>query len=243
MNIQSLFVTALAASLFVSARATPIPDVPSGTPVFSNPLTIDNTYFPFLTGQMKESEGAHGGVEVNFFESFTTATRDFAWNGGVVRCRVLEEIEYEDGELVELSKNYFAQADDGTVYYFGEVVDVFDGGTVAHPGSWLVGGPTLPTDPPGTATAPAPNVFMPDNPERGDRWKPENLFPIVDETVVVVQVGKSVVVPYGSFSNVVRVEESSALSSGTTSKWYAPGVGFVMSKEPGETLRLESIEP
>ena len=29
--------------------------------------------------------------------------------------------------MANFSRNFFAQADDGTVYYFGEVVDDYDG--------------------------------------------------------------------------------------------------------------------
>jgi len=43
--------------------------------------------------------------------------------------------------LIEVSQNFFAQADDGTVYYFGELVDTYGGGSVvSHEGSWLLGG-------------------------------------------------------------------------------------------------------
>jgi hypothetical protein len=141
------------------------------------------------------------------------------------------ETTFEDGQLVEVSQNYFAQADDGTVYYFGEVVDNYENGVVVnHDGSWLVGGPTLPSDPADTAVAQSPSV--------GDTFKPEDLFPFVDETVVVQRTGVTVTVPAGRFRGAIQVEETSRLSTGFEHKWYAPGVGVVKVKGPGETLFL-----
>lgn len=46
------------------------------------------------------------------------------------------EQEWADGVLIEVSHNFYAQAVDGTVCYFGEDVDIFEGGTVSHDGAW-----------------------------------------------------------------------------------------------------------
>jgi hypothetical protein len=106
----------------------------------------------------------------------------------------------------------------------GEVVDNYeDGAVVNNNGSWLVGGPTLPSDPPTTANDNHPTVFMPANPEVGDVFKPENLIPVVDETAEVVRLGVKVKVPADSYEDTIAIEETSALEPGTTTKWYAPG--------------------
>jgi hypothetical protein len=158
-------------------------EVPSGPPTFSNPLNIDNAFFPFQPGGLKVFAGSDHGTKTAAIDVYLTATRTFRLNGKNVACHILVEEAYEDGELVERSFNYFAQADDGTVYYFGEVVNIYENGViVSHEGSWLVGGATLPSDPPGIGNAPKPGLFMPANPELGDMFKPEDLFPIVDET-------------------------------------------------------------
>jgi hypothetical protein len=227
---------------FALAIAPTRGEVPTGTPAFSNPLSIDNTYFPFVVGVEKTFVVQNGNADHVTLEHFTSGTRTFLWNGNPVETRVLEEQDIEDGETVEISKNYFAQADDGTVYYFGEVVDLFDGGViVSHSGSWLVGGPTEPTDPPETATDTDPNVFMPAVPEVEDEWKPEDLFPVVDETVEVVKTGTTVTVPVDSFTDCIKLEESSLLAPEIVHKWYAPGLGFIKSKEQGEILVLTLV--
>jgi hypothetical protein len=215
--------------------------VPSGTPVFSDPLNITNPYHPFQPGGVKVFQGSEGRTRLVGLHLYLTETRSFSWNGTTVHCRILREISFEDGQLVEISDNYFAQADDGTVYYFGEVVDNYENGVVVnHDGSWLVGGPSLPSDPPSTATDDNPTVFMPANPEVGDVFKPEDLIPVVDETATVVRAGVKVKVPAGSYDDAIAIDETSSLEPGVTTKWYASGVGVVKEKARGEQLDLIS---
>ena len=238
LRVQSVLLLGLIVGIsFNAARA----EVPSGPPTFGNPLNIDNPFFPFQPGGLKVFAGTDHGTKTAAIDNYLTATRTFGLNGKNVACHILVEESYEDNELVERSFNYFAQADDGTVYYFGEVVNIFENGVVvSHEGSWLVGGATLPSDPPGIGNAAKPGLFMPANPELGDMFKPEDLFPIVDETGEVIGVDLDVLVPAGKYDGAIEVQESSRLDPATELKWYAPGVGVVKVRAKGETLRLES---
>ena len=58
-----------------------------------------------------------------------------------VECRVVEERELKKGELVEVSRNYFAISKrTNSVDYFGEDVDEYKKGkVVGHSGSWIAG--------------------------------------------------------------------------------------------------------
>jgi len=223
---------------FNGARA----EVPNAPPTFSAPLTIDNAFFPFVPNAYKEFAGSDHGTKTGAKDFYLTKTRTFKWNGKKVACRILVEEAYENDELVERSFNYFAQADDGAVYYFGEVVDNYENGVVAnHHGSWLVGGVTLRSDPPAAevGNAPAPAVFMPANPQLGDAFKPEDLYPIVDETATVIGVDLGVVVNGMKYSGAIQIEETTLLDpSSSEFKWYAPGVGVVKVQTNGETLQL-----
>lgn len=213
--------------------------VPSEQPTFSDPLNITNRYMPFQPGGLKVytfKEEDIAGVAVDIY---LTEPRTFVWNGTEVQCRILESLEFEEGELMEISRNFFAQADDGTVYYFGEIVEMYEGGVVwSRMGSWLVGGPSLLSDPFDTSTA-EPTVFMPGNPEVGDRFKPQDVFPIVDETDEVKGVGISVTVPGGVFEDAIEILETTRLDpESKETKWYAPGVGLVKGVDGEETLVL-----
>lgn len=211
--------------------------VPTGTPTFSNPLTFTNRYFPFVPGAIKVFRGKSEGEKTTVVDRYLSETRSFDWNGTVVECAILTEIEFEDGELVEISMNYFAQADDGTVYYFGETVDEFDEGTILHCGSWLVGGPSG-DDPVETADVDDPAVFMPGNVEVGDVWKPEN---IPDEDIVETdtarRLDKKVKVEAGKFRDCLEVQEVD-FDGSKERKWYAPGIGVIKAKAKREKLAL-----
>ena len=56
-----------------------------------------------------------------------------------VETKVVEEKETEGGNLVEVSRNYFAICKPtNNAIYFGEEVDAKDGKIVSHEGTWLL---------------------------------------------------------------------------------------------------------
>ena len=221
--------------LYDIARA----EVPTGTPTFSDPLDIDNKYHPFVEFRLRVYEVQEGHTELTVIDVFTPDTRTFDWDGGTVECACLQEWEIEEGEIVEISLNYFAQADGGTVYYFGETVDIYeDGEIVSHEGSWLVGGPGA-GDPEETATADDPAVFMPANPEIGDVWKPEDLpDDDIEEFVEAIKFRDKLLTPVEKFEDVLEVQEE---TPDLEQKWYAADIGFVKGKETGEILMIEDL--
>jgi hypothetical protein len=213
--------------------------VARAAPMFTNPLTITNAFLPFTPGGVKVFRGRKDREASVIVDLYTGTTRGFALDGTVVPTRVLQETEFADGQLAEISRNYFAQADDGTIYYFGEVVDSYSDGMITdHEGSWLVGGPTDPSDPPETAAASAPTVFMVPSPQVGDTFKPEDLLPVVDETDTVKKVGVAVHTPAAKFANAIQVQETTQLGDPPETKWYAPGVGVIKGRTKGEAFVL-----
>jgi len=235
--MRSFLGAALLGAVVVGLAVASVPDAPGA---FSDPLDIDNPYFPFEPYRLKHFElaSADGGVHV--IDVYLPITREFELADGTkVECACLQEWEIEDGEVIEISLNYFAQADDGTVYYFGETVDVFEDGQVFHDGSWLVGGPKA-GDPAGTLTADAPTVIMPGNPEPGDVWKPEDLpDDDLEEFVKFKGYVDAIEILAGTYEDVLKVREK---TPAVEFKWYAPGVGFIRSQEASEFLELSSLE-
>jgi len=225
---------ALGGHLSPVARAS----VPAGPPVFSNPTSFSNAFFPFEAGAFRVFTGKSDGAPIVVIDVFTSDTRDFSWGGGTVTCRVLQETEFEDGELVEISLNYFAQANDGSVYYFGEVVDDYEDGVVVdHDGSWLVGGPTG-GDPPETDSVDDPALFMPANPEVGDEWMPEDVPDGPQELDRLTRTDVRVKCPTGRYEGCIEVLETDVADGATEKKWYAPGVGVCKGKAQGENFKL-----
>lgn len=231
----------LAATALLACATHVDASVPTEPPVFSDPTQIDNAYMPIQPDAVKVFRGKSDGERFVVTHLHLSDTRTFMWNGAAVETRVVKEIDFEAGDITEISLNYFAQADDGSVYYFGETVDDFnEGEIVGHEGSWLVGGKTAPTDPDETYFADKPALFMPANPELGDSWKPEDLFPFVDETVTVIKVDSTQKIAAGKF-NAIRLKETSDIpGSDSEHKWWSKGVGVIRTKGEGERIALIS---
>jgi len=225
---------ALGGHLPPEARAS----IPAGPPAFSDPTTFSNPYFPFQAGGYRVFTGKSGSEPIVLLDVFSGETREFPLGGGTVTCRVLQETEFEGGELSEITKNYFAQADDGSVYYFGETVDNYEDGVVTgHGGSWLVGGPQG-GDPEGTQTVDVPALFMPADPEVGDQWMPEDVPDGPRELDEMTKGDVKVRTKSGSFEGCIEVLETDPVDGDTERKWYAPGVGVCRGKQKGENFTL-----
>ena len=138
-----------------------------------------------------------------------------------VTTRVIEEREWEDGELVEVSHNFFAQTTDGTLCYLGEDVDEYEAGEiVSHSGAWRAG-----------VNGALPGILMPANPRVGQTFKQEVAVGIAEDEAVLVAANETVTVGLGTFTDTIRFEESTPLDSATSHKTYARGVGLLIDDE------------
>jgi hypothetical protein len=195
-------------------------------PKFSHPRAITNPWLPLgtLTQDVLENEAerVERTVRPEHHKSFKIGDQ-------TVEALAVEDREYEDGELKEVTLDYFAQADDGVVYYLGEDVDEFrHGKVVGHSGGWLLGRDTR-----------QPGVLMPAQPKIGDKFRSEDVPGITREDDEVVSVSETVTVSTGTYQNCVKIKESP--SDGKTEyKLYAPGVGCVKEIEGRDELPLKS---
>lgn len=135
-----------------------------------------------------------------------------------VRCRVVEDRETKGGQLVELTRDFYAiDSKSGDVYYFGEEVTEYkDGKVTGHGGSWLSG-----------VNGAQFGLMMPGTVMQGQRFYQEQAPGVAMDRAEVVAAGVTVTVPAGTFTNCVRMKESSPLERGTEEKAYAPGIGVV----------------
>ena len=217
-------VMALAANL----RAAETNDTPKALPKFTHPLEITNPFLPLASLKQDILERKSGRVERTVKPELH---KSFKVGDQTVEALVVEDREFEDGKLAEVASDYFAQADDGTVYYLGEDVDEYKSGKVTgHSGAWLLGVQTQ-----------RPGVLMPAHPKVGDQFKSEDVPNITTEDDEVVSLSETVTVPAGTFKNCLKIKE--VLSDGGTEyKYYAPGVGCVKEVEPEGELPLKSHE-
>lgn len=205
------------------------PNYTPPAPVFSNPLAITNAYLPLGALTQDILEGTEGGVAVRVERTRMAQTKGFLINGVSVQAMIVEDRAYENGELVEVALDYFAQADDGTVYYLGEDVDIYAGGViVSHEGAWLFG---VDTDVMG--------ILMPGVPEVGQKFRSENVPNVTREDDEVVSVSESVTVPAGTYTDCVKVKE--IMSDGEIEyKYYAPGIGVVREVPEDGDVQLQT---
>jgi hypothetical protein len=149
-----------------------------------------------------------------------------------VRTRVVQEFETADGEVDEVSYNFFANcAPMNDVYYFGE--EVFDGEGNPEADAWLAG-----------VDGARPGIIMPDRAFLlGSKYYQEQA-PAAQDRARHTALGLEVEVPAGIFHNCVEVTETSPLEPGEESiKVYCPNVGLVIDEELELIAVYENAKP
>jgi hypothetical protein len=178
--------------------------------------TGDNPFFPLQPGLTTFFEGKDEGERLRLRIRVLHATEVV----GGVRTRVVEEVEHIDGELVEISRNWFAQCrQNGTVFYFGEEVDIYeDGKIVSHEGAWRHG-----------ENGARAGVIMPGLPLIGARYFQEIAPGVALDRAEVLDVSATARTPFRRFTNALLTRETTPLEPGDVAeKAYAPGIGLVV---------------
>lgn len=198
-------------------------------PTFSHPWEISNPRLPLASLKQDILQDANGRVERT---ARPDVHRTFQIGGQTVEALTVEDREFNAaGELTEATLDYFAQDDDGNVYYLGEDVDEYNHGKISgHSGAWLFGRDTQRL-----------GLLMPAHPKIGDRFRAEDVPKITREEDEVVSISETVTVPAGTFHNCVKIKEISS-DGDTEYKLYALGVGCVKEVEPDAAFALKTHE-
>lgn len=185
-----------------------------------------NPFFILEPGWQLVLEGEEDGETARLTITVLDQTRTVAG----VETRVVEEREEQDGELVEISRNFMAISRlTGAVGYFGEEVDLYeDGRVVRHEGAWLAG-----------EAGARFGLLLPGAPAVGARFYQEVAPGVALDRAEILGLSDALVTPAGRFEGCLRVRESSALEQGSEVKLHAPGVGLVQE----EHLRLVRYGP
>ena len=149
----------------------------------------------------------------------------------MVRDRV-----YLDGTLIEDTHDWYAQDDDGNVWYMGEEVVNYeyddDGNLIGtnSDGAWEAG-----------STAARAGIIMFAAPAVGRAYRQEFHPGEAEDVAVVVATGVTVTLADGTtFTNCLRVLEGTPLEpAGLGYKLHAPGVGVVLEESPRGHERVE----
>lgn len=133
--------------------------------------------------------------------------------------RVVEEKEWKNGALIEVSRNYFAiDKETKDVFYFGEEVDIYqDGKLTSHSGAWLAG----------KKRAQA-GLIMPGEPKAGMKYYQEIAPGVAMDRAEIVRLDETLDTPAGTFTDCLKIEEGTALNLLEQEfKTYAPGIGLI----------------
>jgi hypothetical protein len=193
---------------------------------------IDNEYFPLEPGTTFVYEGKTEDAT----EGDTVRVTSHRRNVMGVECVVVEDRVIEDGELTEKTYDWYAQDEQGNVWYFGEDSREYENGKVkSTEGSWEAG-----------KDGAEPGIIMPSDPKTGETYRQEYYKGEAEDMAKALKLDGSVEVPYGSFDNVLVTDEWTPLEPNIAEhKYYAPGVGNVLEvavEGPKERLELVDVK-
>jgi len=201
---------------------------------FSNGATITNEWFPIQPGRRWITDGVtiEDGERIPHRITFTVTNLTKVIEG--VRAAVVWIEDYSDGVLVEKEIAFYAQDDDGTVWYFGEHPEEYEDGEFVAAPTWIAG---LDDAMPGIKMFADPGAHTE---AWYQGWGPKvewSDFGRLDER------GIKDCVAAGCFENVDRFAESSDGEAGIYQlKSYAKGVGEIRVGWRGEAETREELE-
>ena len=197
---------------------------------FSHPTQINNPYLPLSNLKQDILEGTEAGKKLHIERTLKPEIhKTFKFGPQTIESLAYEDRETENGELAEVTLDYFAQDDAGAVYYLGEEVDEYEGGKiVGHKGAWMLG---KDTDTPG--------VILPAELKVGAKFRSEDVSAEIKEKDSIVSMSETVKVPAGTYANCIKVQELAA-GEKPEFKYFAKGVGVVREQPEGGNLLLIS---
>lgn len=210
--------------------ATPTAGSNGEFPEFSDPTAITNPWFPLSQLKSYELVGTEEGKPYKAEIDLLPRTKTIEWAGGSTEVAVARHRSYLKGELVEIAWDYYAQGDDGGVWYFGEDVNFYKNGKVVnHEGAWLAGQGGAP-----------PGLLIPGKPRPGQVfWSEDHAEEGIIERDKVIRLDESVKTPEGTSSNGLLVR--AIQDDGTKEeKTYVRGLGVVLEVSEESQLRLAS---
>jgi len=222
---------------------SPVAGTDPAEPAFSSalflsaPTAVTNPYFPLVAGEAALHQGeTEDGLETVLEEVLET-TRAVA---GVPCVRVRARAWIGD-LLIEDAEDWYAQDDAGNVWYLGEAVVNYEYddddnlvGTNTD-GSWETG-----KDVAGVGADAVAGILMKASPIVGDTYAQETYPGEAEDMGAIVALAETVVLECGTTYTCLKTRDWNPLETDSTEfKYYAPGVGLVMSKDATGGSRAE----
>jgi hypothetical protein len=197
---------------------------------FHDPLKIDNKYYPLKPGTIMTYKGTD--EEGNSMLDIITVTNDTKEIQGI-SARVVNDTVLVEGKLEETTNDWYAQDDKGNVWYMGEDTTDVTNKKTPHEGSWESG-----------VNGAKAGLIMLAEPKGGITYDQEFAKGVAEDKATVLSLDNNVTVPYGTYSNVIKTKEFSALEPDVVEqKYYAANVGDIKEKTlKGSKEGIELVE-
>ena len=197
---------------------------------FHDPLKIDNNYYPLKPGTIMSYNGTdEDGKSVRDIVAVTNDTKEVQG----IPTRVVNDTVFVKGKLEETTNDWYAQDDKGNVWYMGEDTTDFTEKKNPHEGSWESG-----------VKGAKAGLIMLAEPKVGITYGQEFAKGEAEDKASVLSLDNNVTVPHGSYSNVIKTKEFSALEPDVVEqKYYAANVGDIKEKTvKGSQEGIELVE-
>ena len=218
-------------------------DINSAT--FSNPTIVDNDFWPLssLPSAVYFSE-ADDGCEVNEVVVSGATRSGFGPPYDGIEAIVVEDREWVDEEctgdyvLVEATEDWFAQDDDGNVWYLGEDTTAWDdeNDCLSTGGAWEAG-----------EDGAQAGVVILGSPAVGKSYQQEYYEGEAEDRAKVLRLNARVSIEFGEFDGCMKTKEYTPLEPGEVEhKYYCRvsegGFGLMLVEElKGKTRRVEYV--
>src|SRR5437016_7031615 len=193
---------------------------------------VTNPFFPLPPGQTFVYEGH---TKDGFVHNDFIVTRKTKVILGVT-CTEVHDVVYLDGELAEDTLDWYAQDNQGNVWYFGESTAEYENGRpVTVAGSFTAG-----------VNDDKPGIIMEGHSVPGDFYRQEFALATAEGNALVLRPDATVNVPAGLFHHCLKTQETTPLEpDALENKFYASGVGNVLTVDlrTGDRIKLVKIHP
>jgi hypothetical protein len=187
---------------------------------------IDNPYWPMKPGNRWVSRSSEERIVVEVTNRKKTVD-------GIEAVVVRDTVTGNDGDLVEVTDDWYAQDSDGNIWYLGEDVRDYQGGkVVSRGGSWEHG-----------VDGALAGIAVPGDPSQGQKYRQEYYKGEAEDRAEVLSVSSEVIVPAGTFDDCLQTSDTTPLEPGVEErKYYAKGVGPVLNEKVSpERFREELV--
>jgi hypothetical protein len=179
---------------------------------------ITNPWWPMRPGsRWVYRETDPDGTKQKVVVTVTKRTKLIA-NG--ITARVVHDVVTEEGKLVEVTDDWYAQDKRGNIWYLGEATTEYENGRpVSTSGSFEAG-----------VDGAQAGVIMPARPRPGLRYRQEYYKGHAEDRAKVISLREQAEVPFGHFRPALMIKELNPLEPKVLGfKFYARGIGPVLA--------------